>query len=350
MLRSLLSSTFSKGSLTRVSQNYLPISEALTHKSCLPVLFSGFNPHKPRFYPGSSKVLRTQSQQSFKNVNFKPPSENSHSDHTHGPSILGGSLSFALVGSVLCFVSASFVFQNRPSKAQVSLEKGKDCLAYNSNDGSPRAYNPSDETSFEFFLREFRSKVNQISSNWEGLPRHEKAIWGIIGINTLVFAAWKIPRFQPFMTKHFMHAPNSDRYYTMITSAFSHNAAWHLGCNIFVLKEFGTFAGHSMCAENLVAFYLTAGILASLVRRVVFSGFPHKVSQNFLLPGLGASGAVFGLFSFSAYQVPQNPAYIAFLPGVEFKLSELLAFFMTIDFIGVVRGWHFFGHHVRILT
>ncbi|KAJ9076575.1 hypothetical protein DSO57_1024690 [Entomophthora muscae] len=116
----------------------------------------------------------------------------------------------------------------------------------------------------------------------------------------------------------------------------------------FVLKEFGTFAGHSMCVENLVAFYLTAGILASLVRRVVFSAFPHKVSQNFLIPGLGASGAVFGLISFSAYQVPQNPAYIAFLPGVEFKLSELLAFFMTIDFIGVVRGWRLFGHYAHL--
>ncbi|KAJ9076579.1 hypothetical protein DSO57_1024694 [Entomophthora muscae] len=117
---------------------------------------------------------------------------------------------------------------------------------------------------------------------------------------------------------------------------------------MMALKGFGTAAGNLISAENLVAFYLTTGILSSLVRRVAFSAFPHKISLNPLIPSLGASGAIFGLVSFFAYQMPHSQAGIIFLPGVKFELSDLLAFFMALDFIGVVRGWRVFDHYAHL--
>ena len=56
----------------------------------------------------------------------------------------------------------------------------------------------------------------------------EKAVWGILGINILVWAAWRVPRFQPFMMRHFAHHPLSGRAHTMLTATFSHESLLHL--------------------------------------------------------------------------------------------------------------------------
>lgn len=258
-------------------------------------------------------------------------------------------MSFVLIGSTLCFITASLVFQSRPSKTQITLEKGKKWLANKLifvDSPAPQGIPALEPSNLEVIFDELKNRVNYITSQWEELPRHEKAVWGIIGINSLVFLAWKIPRLQPFMTKHFLHLPSSDRYYTILTSVFSHKEVWHLGFNMMALKGFATNAGHFISAENLVAFYITTGLLSSLGRRLALSAFPLKISLNPLVPSLGASGAIFGIVSFVAYQAPNSQAAILFLPGFNFKLSELLACFMALDLVGILRGWRVFDHYV----
>jgi hypothetical protein len=47
---------------------------------------------------------------------------------------------------------------------------------------------------------------------------------GITALNAVVFLAWQIPHpaARAFMTRHFTHHPLSGKYYTMLTSCFSH--------------------------------------------------------------------------------------------------------------------------------
>ena len=44
--------------------------------------------------------------------------------------------------------------------------------------------------------------------------------WKVIALNSLVWVAWQIPRFQPVMMRSFSHHPLSGLSYTMLTSMF----------------------------------------------------------------------------------------------------------------------------------
>ena len=48
----------------------------------------------------------------------------------------------------------------------------------------------------------------------------KRLCWKICLLNAGVWAAWKIKRLQPFMTRSFMHHPLSGLSYTLVTSMF----------------------------------------------------------------------------------------------------------------------------------
>jgi len=87
------------------------------------------------------------------------------------------------------------------------------------------------------------------------------------------------------------------RYWTLLTSAFSHNMLWHLFLNMYVLLNFGTILERKLGLLRFLRFYIFAAIISS---------FSHAFASTYFLsqpdlPALGASGAVSGaivLFSF----------------------------------------------------
>ncbi|KAI9291732.1 rhomboid-domain-containing protein [Neoconidiobolus thromboides FSU 785] len=173
-------------------------------------------------------------------------------------------------------------------------------------------------------------------------------IYSIIAVNTLVFLAFRIPKFQPFLNTHFLHYPTSNKYYTLLTSVFSHKDLWHLVLNMFALKSFATISCTLLGPEQFLAFYLTSGIFASLGRRTAISLLPKFYQASKLIPSLGASGAIFSLVGYTAYHFPEAKANIMFLPFLQFDLQWMLAAFMLLDLTGIVRGWRAFDHFAHL--
>lgn len=76
---------------------------------------------------------------------------------------------------------------------------------------------------------------------YRGYKSTNNVVWTLIGLNTAVFAAWQIAdytRNRDLLTKLHMHAVLSQgnldagRYYTFITSAFSHKSTTHFVFNM----------------------------------------------------------------------------------------------------------------------
>lgn len=126
----------------------------------------------------------------------------------------------------------------------------------------------------------------------------------IIGLNILVFLAWQGLMPEEFMQEHFLVSWTSlaqGRYWTAVTTVFSHNLLFHIFINMFVLLSFGSFLERELQPLRFTLFYLVAGIIASLVHcmtSALILGDPD-------LPALGASGAVAGVVGLFAILEPK---------------------------------------------
>ncbi|RKP24686.1 hypothetical protein SYNPS1DRAFT_16820 [Syncephalis pseudoplumigaleata] len=180
---------------------------------------------------------------------------------------------------------------------------------------------------------------------WYNTSANDRFLAGIIGLNTAVFLAWQIPMLAPFMVRHFMHYPGVSRSYTLLTACFSHKDLWHFGFNMMALWSFGQGMLNWMSREEFAAFYLSAGTLASLGSHVLTARFrPLSVVK----PSLGASGAIFGLLATCAWQFPDARVHIIFLPMLPIKIGHAMAGLMTLDLLGVIRGWQVFDHYAHL--
>ncbi|KAI8330357.1 hypothetical protein BC941DRAFT_440944 [Chlamydoabsidia padenii] len=150
------------------------------------------------------------------------------------------------------------------------------------------------------------------------MTESERTMLALIGLNVLVFGAWQVPRWTPFMARWFMHHPGSHRPITLITSCFSHKEGLHLACNMFGLYSFGTMLHDYFGREQFLALYLSTGVGANMASHVLSLMFRRSRP---LLPSLGASGAIYGLLSGFAYLEPQAGVSLIFLPFVTIKLG-----------------------------
>ncbi|KAK9766885.1 hypothetical protein K7432_003708 [Basidiobolus ranarum] len=178
---------------------------------------------------------------------------------------------------------------------------------------------------------------------WNTMSDSQRTLSVLIGINTIVFGMWQIPRLTPFMSKWFLHHPLSGRSITLLTSTFSHQEFWHFGFNMFALYSFGEVTMRILGSEQFVAFYLSTGLGASLVSHLVSAGFKARV-----FPSLGASGAIYGCLSACAYQFPQASVFLIFLPFVPIKIGYALPAMMSFDILGILRGWNTFDHYAHL--
>ncbi|KAJ3020214.1 hypothetical protein HKX48_001159 [Thoreauomyces humboldtii] len=54
----------------------------------------------------------------------------------------------------------------------------------------------------------------------------------IVAANCIIFLLWQFPSRQTFMRRHFIHDTESGRFYTLLTSAFSHESMSYLAANM----------------------------------------------------------------------------------------------------------------------
>jgi membrane associated rhomboid family serine protease len=152
-----------------------------------------------------------------------------------------------------------------------------------------------------------------------------------IFLNIVVFASWSYlgssADESPFMMDHFLVSWDSlteGRYWTLITSAFSHNAFWHLMLNMFVLNSFGPVIEIVIGTKRFLKFYFTAAIISSLGHSIVSAfilGLPD-------LPALGASGAISGIVLLFALIFPREKILI-------FGILPLPAIWGALLFVGL---------------
>lgn len=83
--------------------------------------------------------------------------------------------------------------------------------------------------------------IREVKNWWYGLTPGERVFVPICALNVLVFIAWRVPRFQPFMMKYFCSNPASPKVcLPMVLSTFSHYSGLHLLANMYVLHSFST--------------------------------------------------------------------------------------------------------------
>lgn len=103
------------------------------------------------------------------------------------------------------------------------------------------------------FTRPYLRRVYAVYAKWNrqkiigAMPMidGERAAWGIVAVCSVVWVLWRRgasasrPVLRQWMDTHFCHRPVSGKSYTILTSVFSHQDFWHIGCNSLSLLSFG---------------------------------------------------------------------------------------------------------------
>ena len=118
----------------------------------------------------------------------------------------------------------------------------------------------------------------------------------IILMNVAVFFMWMGggARHQEFMIDNFLVSYTGlmeGRYWTLLTSVFSHNMLLHIGINMFVLNSFGSLLEQVLGRWRFLAFYLVAGVVSSISHCLLSQYVMHSPDTA----ALGASGSIAGL-------------------------------------------------------
>lgn len=149
----------------------------------------------------------------------------------------------------------------------------------------------------------------------------------IILVNAVIFVYWQFPENEEFMLNNFTVSWTSlseGRYWTLLSSVFSHNMLLHILINMFVLRSFGTIVVAVLGIWNFITFYLVAGIVAS---------FSHAFVSAFIvgnpdIPAVGASGAIAGLVLVFSLLFPREKILL-------FGIIPLPAMIGALAFIGL---------------
>lgn len=149
---------------------------------------------------------------------------------------------------------------------------------------------------------------------------------GIIAVNIAVFLMWHFDSYD-WMLDNFAVSwvsVEEGRYWTLLTSIFSHNMLLHLFINMFVLSSFGSLLEVLLGRMRFLNFYLFAGVTGSVTHAVVSNVLIHRPDQL----AVGASGAIAGLILLFSLVFPREKIFL-------FGILPLPAIFGALAFIGL---------------
>jgi rhomboid-like protein len=157
------------------------------------------------------------------------------------------------------------------------------------------------------------------------------AVHAIAAVNIIVFLLWLFGAPTQFMAEHFLVSwlhLEAGHVWTLLTSVFSHNVSFHLLVNMVVLLSFGPPVERLMGTREFMAFYIGAGVAASIA---------HVLVSHFLVgrpvPALGASGALAAVLLFFALAFPKARVLLFFIVPLPAIVAALA--FVAIDLWGL---------------
>lgn len=146
-------------------------------------------------------------------------------------------------------------------------------------------------------------------------------------INAVIFVAWSLETWQPFMRENFAVSWDLVRdghFVNLLTSVFSHNFLVHILINMFVLHSFGSIVEQVLGRWRFINFYLVAGVISSLSHCLVSAYLVNKPEML----AVGASGSISGLVLLFALMYPREKILL-------FGIVPLPAMFGALAFIGL---------------
>ncbi|XP_065882734.1 presenilin-associated rhomboid-like protein, mitochondrial [Dysidea avara] len=177
---------------------------------------------------------------------------------------------------------------------------------------------------------------------WDHVAGKEKIFCGILLVNTMVFCMWRFPPMQRSMAWYFQSVPDGRPVISMLLSCFSHYEFWHISINMFVLWSFMPAFEKIVGSDNAVPFFISAGVFSSLM-----SHYNALLRKDFI-PSRGASGAIMGVITAVIAHSPDASVYLIFLPFVPIPAVWALGGVITLDLVGLIRGWKVFDHAAHL--
>ncbi|KAF8547476.1 hypothetical protein OG21DRAFT_1527129 [Imleria badia] len=188
--------------------------------------------------------------------------------------------------------------------------------------------------------------------------------WSICALNTAVFLMWKIPRFNAFMNRAFMHDPLSGKSYTLLTrSAATHylcvapsrepdiSAQWHFLAFFISAGLFSGLVSHAASAKVLyprfLAYLSKQATVRSSPAASAIVGDVAEQAPNKILPSLGASGAIYAAVTLTALAFPDAQVQPIFVP-ISVSITTGVGALVLADVVGVLRGWRLFDHYAHL--
>ena len=117
--------------------------------------------------------------------------------------------------------------------------------------------------------------------------------------------------------------------WTFVTSMFSHVFFFHIFANLFSLFFIGNFLEKIVGKKRFLLIYLISGLIAGIF--FVSSGSIF----NSDIPGIGASGAIFGLLGVLAILVPYSRIYLIVGPLILIFLGFVIGKIIPLNFLSV---------------
>jgi membrane associated rhomboid family serine protease len=155
----------------------------------------------------------------------------------------------------------------------------------------------------------------------------------LVGVNAVVYLAWKIPSFIPFLSRHFtcsLSTVKGGRIHTLLTCNFSHAGFFHLFSNMFLLMHFGSDVCRVITPERFLVLYLAGGLSSSVT----------SLLSKYLLRGdalsLGASGSVMAVMFMYAMLFPNRDIYFF---GYPLKAKDACVIWALLDATGLLGNF-----------
>ena len=175
--------------------------------------------------------------------------------------------------------------------------------------------------------------MNEISFFRKPLQyRYYNATIGILALNVFFFL---IIYLSPNLFSLFALIPlrviRGGAVWQVLTYMFMHGSFWHIFFNMIVLFLFGSQLEKRLGSNEFILYYLVTGIGAG-----VFTLLLHWYTGRYLVPVVGASGAIYGLLLAFATMFPESRIFV-------FGILPLRAPVAVLVFAGLSLFYHVTG-------